>query len=91
MEIVPPRPNHKVEPGITHLQNLKILQETKQKSRKRTYEDAIDEIESDEIEIDLILNEVSERWNKLYGDPDLEGLSNPHSQRQMLYFNSLKA
>ena len=90
MEIVPPRPNYKVAPGITHLQNLKSLQETKQKSRKRTYQDAKDEIESDEIEIDTLLNEVNERWNKLYGDPDLEGLSDPHSQQQMLYFNSLQ-
>ena len=69
---------------------MKSLQETKQKSRKRTYQNAKDEIESDESEIDLILNEVSERMNKLYGDPDLEGLSNPHSQRKMLYLNSLK-
>ena len=90
MEIVPIRSNHKVEPGITHLQNLKSLQETKQKSRKRTYQDAKDEIESDESEIDLILNEVSERMNKLYGDPDLEGLSDPNTQRKMQNLNSLK-
>ncbi len=90
MEIVPPRPNHKVEPGITHIQNMKSLKETKQKSRKRTYQDAKDEIESDEIEIDQILNEVSEKRNKRYGDPDLEGLSDPNTQRKMQNLNSLK-